>query len=156
MIDRREKREEYREIKDFYKRMLLRNYEYVKDSKCQWMFLYRNIRSVILHRGYTKTTMRWHVSYIGVGYGKPKWGAPYHPVFIIGLGNRYKRDFKTPRPLPSFCITELFKVAPIRSRLLKGLKRNIHWIFLLLRYRRTFTGCSSSRLMFEWRLSFCQ
>ena len=50
--------------------------------------------------------MRWHVSYIGVGYGKPKWGAPYHPVFIIGLGNRYKRDFKTPRPLPSFCITE--------------------------------------------------
>ena len=55
MIDRREKREEYREIKDYYKRMLLRNYEYVKDSKCQWMFLYRNIRSVILHRGYTKT-----------------------------------------------------------------------------------------------------
>ena len=87
MIDRREKREEYREIKDFYKRMLLRNYEYVKDSNCQWMFLYRNIRSVILHRGYTKTTMRWHVTYIGVGYGKPKWGAPYHPVFVIGLGN---------------------------------------------------------------------
>ena len=31
--------------------------------------------------------MRWHVSYIGVGYGKPKRGAPYHPVFVIGLGN---------------------------------------------------------------------
>ena len=106
MIDIREKREEYREIKDYYKRLFLRNYEYVKDSNCQWVFLYRNIRSVILHRGYTKTTMRWHVPYIGVGYGKPKWGAPYHPVFVIGLGNRYKRDFKTPRPLPSFCITE--------------------------------------------------
>ena len=88
------------------KRMLLRNYEYVKDSKCQWMFLYRNIRSAIFHRGYTKTTMRWHVTYIGVGYGKPKWGAPYHPVFVIGLGNRYKRGYKIPRSLPSFCITE--------------------------------------------------
>ena len=106
MIDRREKREEYREIKDFYKRMLLRNYEYVKDSNCQWMFLYRNIRSVILHRGYTKTTMRWHVTYIGVGYGKPKWGAPYHPVFVSVVVNRYKRGNKIPRSLPSFCITE--------------------------------------------------
>lgn len=103
MIDSGEKREEYREIKDYYKRLFLRNYEYVKDSKCQWLFLYRNIRSVIFHRGYTNTTMRWHVPYIGVGYGKPKWGAPYHPVFVIGLGKRYVRGYKNAKQQPTFC-----------------------------------------------------
>ena len=105
MIDSGEKREEYREIKDYYKRLFLRNYEYVKDSNCQWVFLYRNIRSVIFHRGYTSTTMRWHVPYIGVGYGKPIWGAPYHPVFVIGLGKRYVRGYKNAQQQPTFCDT---------------------------------------------------
>jgi hypothetical protein len=58
------------------------------------VYLYKNIRSVIFHRGYTSTIMRWEVKNIKVGYGDTQKGAPYHSVFCIYLGERYKQSFK--------------------------------------------------------------
>lgn len=97
-IDAERKWVEYREQSDYYKRMLLRNYKMLKQRygklNTSGVYLYKNIRSVIFHRGYTSTTMRWAVKNIKVGYGDTQKGAPYHPVFCIYLGNRYKQSFK--------------------------------------------------------------
>lgn len=97
-IDAGRKWVEYREQSDYYKRMLLRNYKLLKlrygRTHTPNLYLYKNIRSVIFHRGYTSTTMRWAVQNIKVGYGDTQKGAPYHPVFCIRLGKRYKQGFK--------------------------------------------------------------
>ena len=95
-IDAGRKWVEYREQSDYYKRMLLRNYKLLKqrhgDKNTPLLYLHKNVRSVIFHRGYTSTTMRWHVANITVGYGDPSKGAPSHrQVFCIYLGSRYKQ-----------------------------------------------------------------
>lgn len=98
-IDAGRKLVEYREQSDYYKRMLVRNYKLLKQRygklNTPGVYLYKNIRSVIFHRGYTSTTMRWAVNNIKVGYGDVTKGAPlHHPVFCIYLGKRYKQSFK--------------------------------------------------------------
>ena len=98
-IDAGRKWIEYREQSDYYKRMLLRNYKLLKqrfgDKNTPLLYLYKNVRSVIFHRGYTRTTMRWRVKNIAVGYGDPSKGAPsYRQVFCIILGFRYNQSFK--------------------------------------------------------------
>lgn len=98
-IDAGRKWIEYREQSDYYKRMFLRNYKLLKKrygkKNTPFVYLYKNIRSVIFHRGYTSTTMRWHVTGITVAYGEPIKGAPYNrQVFCIFLGKRYKKVAK--------------------------------------------------------------
>lgn len=69
MIASGEKLEEYREIKPFYENRF-RKYSY---------------DTVRLHRGYTNIVMEWKIASIKRGIGKPEWGAPDYPVFIIEL-----------------------------------------------------------------------
>lgn len=93
---------EYREQSPYYKRMFLRNHKRIGDRNTPMLYLYKNIRSVVFHRGYTSTTMRWHLHGICVGYGRHEWGAPYHQVFILRLGSRYRKSCKVAKlhPLP--------------------------------------------------------
>lgn len=98
-IDAGRKWVEYREQSDYYKRMFLRNYKLLKqrygDKNTPLLYLYKNIRSVIFHRGYTSTTMRWAVNNIKVEYGDTQKGAPHNRlVFCIHLGNRYRKGCK--------------------------------------------------------------
>jgi hypothetical protein len=81
MIERGEKLEEYRDISTWEKVI----------SKCH-MMIYANgitvptdVKQICFHRGYTNTTMLRDVEEIYVGIGRPEWGAPNYPVFIIRL-----------------------------------------------------------------------
>ena len=73
MIASGEKKEEYREIKDFYRQRLVgRSYDAVR-----------------FHRGQGgKTTMLIECLGIEIGKGRPELGAPDTDVFIIKLGNK--------------------------------------------------------------------
>lgn len=98
-IDAGRKWVDYREQSNYYKRMFLRNYKLLKerhgDKNTPLLYLYKNVRSVIFHRGYTSTTMRWEVKNIKVSYGIIRLGAPFdRPVFCIYLGKRYKKSYK--------------------------------------------------------------
>lgn len=69
MIASGEKKEEYREIKPYYENRFAK---YAYDV-------------VVFHRGYTDIVMEWKIKRIKRGIGKPEWGAPEYPVFIIEL-----------------------------------------------------------------------
>ena len=69
MIASGEKKEEYREIKPFYEKKFDK---YTYDI-------------VVFHRAYTNVVMIWKIKAIKRGIGKPEWGAPDFPVFIIEL-----------------------------------------------------------------------
>lgn len=69
MIASGEKKEEYREIKPYYEN---RFSKYAYDV-------------VVFHRGYTDMVMEMKIKRISEGIGKPEWGAPEYPVFIIEL-----------------------------------------------------------------------
>ena len=102
MIERGEKKEEYREIKPYWQKRLL--YCYTEswlsiDGDC----INRGKRgcfdcalaphqqaaefdAVRFSCGYTKRTMTFTIQYIAIGKGRPEWGAPEEDVFIIKLG----------------------------------------------------------------------
>lgn len=69
LIESGEKKEEYREIKPFYEKKITK-------------FAYDRVR---FHRGYSDVTMEYKIKKIRRGIGKPEWGAPAYPVFIIEL-----------------------------------------------------------------------
>lgn len=69
MIASGEKLEEYREIKPFYENRFTK-------------YSYDTVR---FHRGYTDVVMEWKIDSIKRGIGKPEWGAPDYPVYIIKL-----------------------------------------------------------------------
>lgn len=72
MIESGEKPEEYREIKPYWeKRLIGKSYTHVR-------FRY----------GYTNRCMVFVIESITTGRGKPQWGAPIQPVFIIKLGQK--------------------------------------------------------------------
>ncbi len=93
MIERGEKTEEYREIKDYWLHRLVFNskvysVQYMKPSN---IILYQeHYDYVCFHRGQGgKQTMFWEYKGLNIGYGKPEWGAPTDKrVFIIKLGKR--------------------------------------------------------------------
>jgi uncharacterized phage protein (TIGR01671 family) len=73
MIESGEKREEYRECKDYwYRRLIDRDNLRAKP--------YTHVR---FRYGYTKRTMLFEIDNITIGVGNPDWGAPSYPVFII-------------------------------------------------------------------------
>lgn len=115
MIDRGEKKEEYREIKPYWEKRLLdykRLSEYVEkhymELRIKRVFFPhraaienvcksfpRGYTHVRFHRGYTSTTMIFTVSDIDMGTGNPEWGAPTdRPVFIIKLGKKIGNSSK--------------------------------------------------------------
>lgn len=71
MIEIGTKREEYREIKPFWKKRLFKGYTHVR-------FRY----------GYTKRTMLYELNEIVIGKGRQEWGAPTEDVFVLKLGKR--------------------------------------------------------------------
>lgn len=107
MIASGEKKEEYREIKPYWVNRLLRvrrdfAYDFDAYSDCISMLenetehamnvmdaVYTDYNYVCFHRGYTNTTMTFAIKSIGIGQGKPEWGAlADRHVFIIKLGER--------------------------------------------------------------------
>lgn len=79
MYESGEKREEYREYKEYwYKRLI--DVETLRPKP------YTHVR---FRYGYTRRTMLFEITSINVGMGLPEWGAPtYKEVFIIKLGKR--------------------------------------------------------------------
>ena len=109
MIERGEKREEYREIKPYWEKRLL-DYaslkKYVRENIAELrlkQFLFpkstpiedacrsfpRGYTHVCFSYGYTKRTMTYEVDGIQFGTGKPEWGAEKDkPYFVIKIGRR--------------------------------------------------------------------
>lgn len=104
MIERGEKKEEYREIKPYWQERLLRCYQpymFGIDSRCvnrgryectdcifapkQPAVLFDTVR---FSYGYASRSMTFEVKSIKIGRGRPEWGAPDYDVFIIKLGKR--------------------------------------------------------------------
>lgn len=99
MIASGEKTEEYREIKPFYKKRLIKD---IKDHcntvftekgvrlECERVIFFKHYDAVRFHRGQgSPVTMLVECLKIGFGKGKPEWGAPKNEiVFIIKLGKR--------------------------------------------------------------------
>lgn len=87
MIESGEKREEYREIKNYWKSRLMQySLRYgVRD------YVFKHLDEVRFSYGYTKKTITFKIDTITIGRGKPEWGAPTdRDVFIIKLGEKKK------------------------------------------------------------------
>lgn len=87
MIESGEKKEEYREINDYWKSRLMQySLRYgVRD------YVFKPLDEVCFSYGYTKKTMTYKIDTITIGRGKPEWGAPTDSdVFIIKLGEKVK------------------------------------------------------------------
>ena len=110
MIENGIKTEEYREIKPYWVKRLLKvidlhhtHYESI-DNECVEFYINnvdlmkRDFRlggfqqtgytHVKFSYGYTKKTMMFEIACITIGKGKSEWGAPNEDVFIIKLGER--------------------------------------------------------------------
>lgn len=89
MIENGEKREEYREIKPYWCKRLLRYMDTIEDS----MTIRDDYTHVRFRYGYTKRIMLYKIDSIDIGRGNPNWGAPTDKeVFIIKLGEKVKGD----------------------------------------------------------------
>ena len=82
------KKEEYREMKEFYMRRFLTPKEHDPRLK------YKHYDAIRFHRGQGgKVSMLVECKGIRTGYGKTEWGAPEDkPVFIISLGEIISKD----------------------------------------------------------------
>jgi hypothetical protein len=94
MIESGVKTEEYREIKPYWEKRLLKygdvwgsRKDVIRINK-KSMLLFRHYDVVKFSYGYTKRTMTFEIESITIGKGKPEWGAPTEDVFIIKLGKR--------------------------------------------------------------------
>lgn len=86
MIDLGDKREEYRELKEYWQNRL-----WIRDSDLGFDGgFFKDFDVVKFKNGYSKhaRTMLWEFKGTSIGEGKPQWGAPPQDVFIINLGER--------------------------------------------------------------------
>lgn len=106
MIASGEKREEYREIKSYWSKRIMKCHKWcgrgryittnvfhcLLPNRCENTMNFHSISGGYTHvrfrRGYTHTAMLFRIDNIAIGRGKPEWGAPDHDVFIIRLGER--------------------------------------------------------------------
>ena len=91
MIESGIKTEEYREIKPFWCKRLIHDYDESMEEFGAIIFDDKNFKQydvVKFSYGYTKRTMTFEIENISVGYGNKEWGAPDNIVFIIKLGKR--------------------------------------------------------------------
>lgn len=79
MIESGEKREEYREIKPFWCKRLLKYKNTIRD----WCVFRQDYTHVRFRYGYTKRTMLYKIDEITIGDGNPNWGAPTDKVVFI-------------------------------------------------------------------------
>lgn len=79
------KKEEYRELTEYWARRLL-FFPYTIGRS-----LHRNFISVCFHRGYTNEKRYYEFNGIEIGEGRPEWGAePGRKYFIIKIGKEVK------------------------------------------------------------------
>ena len=77
LIESGEKKEEYREIKDYWtKRLTQEDGTFVGYDTITFVY------------GYTKKEMTFKCAGIRVGKGNPAWGAPEDDVYIISIGEK--------------------------------------------------------------------
>lgn len=91
MIERGEKREEYREKSPYWIVRLSTCTNLVCNGVtcCNCRNLkFKHFDAVCFSYGYTKRQMLWECKGITIGQGRPEWGAPEHTTFIIKLGKR--------------------------------------------------------------------
>lgn len=91
MIESGIKTEEYREIKPFWCKRLIHDYDESMEEFGAIIFDDKNFKQydrVKFSYGYTKRTMTFEIENISVGYGNKEWGAPDNIVFIIKLGKK--------------------------------------------------------------------
>lgn len=90
MIERGEKREEYREFSKYWKKRLIETCKTHPKSPVSYDYL-KIFDAVCFSYGYTKRRMLWECKGITIGRGHPEWGAPDYEVFIIKIGKRIER-----------------------------------------------------------------
>lgn len=100
MIESGVKTEEYREIKPYWSKRLLKyfpafwrvafnvamlsnNYSHLQGKEIHPIYTH-----IKFSYGYTKRTMTFELKKIIIGKGRPEWGAPDKEVFIIELGEK--------------------------------------------------------------------
>ena len=91
MIESGIKTEEYREIKPFWCKRLIHDYDECMEEFGAIIFDEKNFKEynrIKFTYGYTKKYMVFECNGIDVGIGNSEWGAPNKPVFIIKLGKR--------------------------------------------------------------------
>ena len=95
MIESGEKREQYRERKQYWDRRLQKmivplNATILNNDRCTHNKNgeYVHYDAIRFRYGYTKRTMLFKLKDISIGIGNPKWGAPKEEVFILKLGNK--------------------------------------------------------------------
>lgn len=85
MIERGEKREEYRECKQYWEKRLI---DFHPDNAPIQLNFIKAFDRVCFSYGYTKRRMTFECDGITIGKGRTEWGAPDDEVFIIKLGSR--------------------------------------------------------------------
>lgn len=114
MIESGEKKEEYREIKPYWIKRIMKCRKWCgcatveftsgrisstpdllrcRQKRCENILNFCAISGGFTHvrfsRGYTNTTMMFKIESITIGIGRPEWGAPKgKEVFVIRLGDR--------------------------------------------------------------------
>lgn len=93
MIDSGDKKEEYREIKQYWMTRLLSERKGIEADKYPWAigFYDGKFKEVEFRNGYSKVArrMRFAKCQISVNTGRPEWGAePGKKYFVIKLGER--------------------------------------------------------------------
>lgn len=95
MIERGDKREEYRENTRYWQTRLIDIAIYDdgdEEGKNPAFIFFKDYDAVCFSYGYTRRRMLWECKGIDFGQGRPEWGAPDHETFIIKLGNRLNDD----------------------------------------------------------------
>lgn len=95
MIESGIKKEEYREITEYWIKRLRNCYDgsthcKVYIPKCNYCtgIIRTDYTHVRFRYGYTRRTMLFKLDSISIGKGDPEWGAPENKVFILKLGER--------------------------------------------------------------------
>lgn len=90
MIASGEKKEEYRKCGLYWAKRLL------EVNKVNGHILgFKPFKFVVFHKGYSNTTIAYHIDKIVVGNGREEWGGdPYAIYYVIKLGQRveYEED----------------------------------------------------------------
>ncbi len=79
------KKEEYRRMTPYWIKRLVQNATIEGDTN---VITFKPYTHVCFHRAYTSTTMLFELDGLGVGYGKPEWGAKDERTFILRLGKQ--------------------------------------------------------------------
>jgi len=87
MIYNRNKLDEYREIKPYWRRRLMREHELGGHESLRGVFKHYDTITFTNGYGAHRPSMVVECKGISIGTGNPEWGAPAWPVFKLELGD---------------------------------------------------------------------